>query len=97
MAGPEVVTRKEIHGALGISHNMVADARKSVEEEKKRVESHPPGRRIKSRLVSSALQRRRKTTKFMEQRHRVKMFYHAKSTPTSRQRDVMKCWVGSHR
>ena len=54
IAGPEIVTRDEIHGALGIGKNMVADARKSVEE--KKAETPPsPGRRQKSRLVSSRL------------------------------------------
>ena len=94
VSGPERLTRDEIHGSLGISKNMVADARKVEEEEKNRMmEARSSGRRLKSRLVTSALERRRKTTKFAETRQCVKAFYIAKSTPTSRRRDVMKCWV----
>ena len=94
VTGPERLTRDEIHASLGISKNMVADARKAAEEEKIRmIDAQATGRRLKSRLVTSALERRRKTTKFAEMRQRVKEFYIAKSTPTSRRRDVMKCWV----
>ena len=90
VAGPKVLTRGEIHDALGIGKNMVADARKSMEE---KTAETPPGSQQKSRLVSRALQRRRKTSKFLEQRNRVRNFFHSKSTPTSRQRDVVKCLV----
>ena len=92
VAGPEKVTREEIHGALGIGKDMVAEARKVVAE-RRQTEIRAPAGRQKSRLVSSALQRRRKATKFLEQRNRVKHFYHSKSTPTSRRQDVVKCWV----
>ena len=94
VAGPEKLTRDEIHASLGISKNMVADARKAEAEEKQRmIEARDAGRRLKSRCVTSALERRRKTTKFAEMRQKVKAFYIARSTPTSRRRDVMKCWV----
>ena len=94
VAGPERLTRDEIHSSLGISKNMVADARKAEAEKTRRVtEARAAGRRLKSRLVTSTLERRRKTMKFAEMRKKVKSFYVAKSTPTSRRRDVMKCWV----
>ena len=90
--GPQPITREEIHDSLGISKNMVADARKAVEE-KKLEATQASGRRLKSRFVTSALQRRRKTTKFEVVRRQVKAFYIDKSTPTSRRRDVLRCWV----
>ena len=94
VAGPERLTREEIHASLGIGKNMVADARKAEKEDKMRMtEARVAGRRLKSRLVTSALERHRKTTKFAEMRQKVKAFYIAKSTPTSRRRDVLKCWV----
>ena len=94
VAGPERLTRDEIHASLGISKNMVADARKTEAKERQQVnEARAAGRRLKSRLVTSALERRRKTTKIAEMRQKIKAFYIAKSTPTSRRRDVMKCWV----
>ena len=49
--------------------------------------------RVKSRFLTRALQRRRKTTKFADKHSLVKRFYEEKSTPTSRTRDVVKIKV----
>ena len=48
---------------------------------------------VKSRFLTRALQRRRKTTKFADKHSLVKRFYEEKSTPTSRTRDVVKIKV----
>ncbi len=93
VAGPQKLTREEIHDSLGISSNIVAEARKTVERREKEAEERPQGRPIKSRIVTSALQRRRKTTKFCDKLRLVRRFYLENSTPTSRKRDVVKVMV----
>ena len=94
VSGPEKVTRDEIHAALGIGKNMISAARSTA---KKTAETEAvdrvAGRPTKSRKVTTALQRLRKTTKFCEKRKLVKQFFLENSTPTSRNRDVMKIKV----
>ena len=94
VSGPEKVTRDEIHAALGIGKNMISAARSTA---KKTAETEAvdrvAGRPTKSRKVTTALQRLRKTTKFCEKRKLVKQFFLENSTPTSRNRDVMKVKV----
>ena len=96
--GPDHLTGAEIHSTLGISPKMVAAARrKKVEKEKssekeKRATSDQ-GRPPKSRFVSSAMERRRKTSKYLEKRDLIQRFFEENSTPTSRRRDVIRIKV----
>ena len=94
LSGPNRLTRAEIHSALGVGKNMVAAARKLIAEKASEVESEeasrPNGRWIKSRRVTSALERMRKTTKFSSNHSLIKRFFIEKSTNTSRQRDLFK-------
>ena len=97
VGGPQKLTQNEIRDSLGISTNMVADARKSVDkrekEAEKEAEIRPPGKPTKSRIVTTALQRIRRTTKFLDKIKLVRQFFVENSTPTSRKRDVVNIKV----
>ena len=86
--GPEPLTRKEIHKVFGISEHMVKDARRAVKEAKEDGNQRPS-----SNAVTNALKRKRKTDKFFEKRELIRRFYEENSTPTSRQRDVVRIKV----
>ena len=86
--GPDPLTRKEIHQIFGISEHMVKDARRAVKEAE-HDSSQPPT----SKAISNALKRKRKTSKFFEKREAIRKFYEENSTPTSRQRDVVRIKV----
>jgi hypothetical protein len=93
VAGPEELTSKEIHTATGISHIMVAKARKAVKQK-----AAKEARGEKFGTVFCALARRkRKTALSPAQIRRIANFFEAKSTPTANKRDVKRCLVNGVR
>ena len=94
VSGPEPLTAREIHDVLGINEKMVTAAKKAVkEEEQEEQEARIRGTGTKSRFVTNALTRRRRTNKFAEKRKLIQNFYEDNSTPTSRKRDVVSIKV----
>ena len=91
IGGPENLSAREIHDHLGIGEKMVTAARSAVKEAETQQTSNGP--RSRSRIVSSAMKRKRKTTKFSERRAQIRKFYEENSTPTSRTRDVVSVKV----
>ena len=93
VSGPEQLTGSEIRGALGIGGKMITAAKKSIREKNAENENQDPRCPRKSRIISHALERRRKTTKFDEKRKLIRQFFEEKSMPTSRRRDVVRTKV----
>ena len=93
IAGPNSLTRAELHSSLGIGKDMYTAARKNIASRKEGNSDLPAGRPIKSKMVTSALQRLRKSTKFADRRQLIRRFFVEHSTPTSRKRDVVKIKV----
>lgn len=92
--GPQYLTGHEFRSALGIGGKMVTAAKKTKEERINREsEARNQGRPLKSRIVSSAMERRRKTSKYLEKRSLIQRFFEENSTPTSRRRDVIRTKV----
>lgn len=88
VSGSQEISSREINAVLGIGHNLVAKARKTVKEREERLEGVMWGR------VSVALARRkRKTATTLDRIRQVKVFYEEKSTPTANTRDVKRYWV----